>query len=71
MLNDLYEQFSDKEDEERGLFASLEELKQLLYLRRIAVEDWGERPLSKLIHDNDQEITSLYAGIGKGSVLSE
>lgn len=54
LLDELCNQFS-------GLFESKEELKRILYLRGIREEEWGERPLSKLVHDIDLEITELYS----------
>lgn len=41
------------------LFKSIEEAKNLLYLNDIGRENWGNRPLAKLTHDIDKEITRL------------
>lgn len=41
------------------LFSSKNEVKDMLYLRHISPEHWGEYPLSKLVHDIDKEITEL------------
>ena len=46
---------------------SLQDARDMLYMRHISPEHWGEYPLSKLTHDIDEEITELenhsYAGI--------
>lgn len=58
LLDELLEEFGK---EGCRLFESKDDIKRLLYLRSIGVEDWGERPLSKLAHDIDLEISELEA----------
>lgn len=41
------------------LFSSAEEARDMLYMRHISPDRWGEYPLSKLTHDIDEEITEL------------
>lgn len=41
------------------LFSSVQEVRDMLYMRHISSEHWGEHPLSKLTHDIDEEITEL------------
>lgn len=41
------------------LFLSKNDVKDMLYLRHISPEHWGEYPLSKLVYDIDKEITEL------------
>lgn len=43
------------------LFHSLTDVKNTLYLSDIRKENWGKRPLSKLTHDIDEEISRLGA----------
>ena len=43
----------------KGLFHSKEHLRELLYMRSIDEADWGMHPLTKLVHDIDQQITEL------------
>ena len=58
LLEELLEQFGEKDG---GLFESVDDIKRLLFLRGLREEEWGERPLSKLAHDIDREITALEA----------
>lgn len=41
------------------LFHDLTDVKNMLYLSDIRKENWGKRPLSKLTHDIDEEISRL------------
>ena len=41
------------------LFSSIQDARDMLYMRHISPEHWGEHPLSKLTHDIDEEITEL------------
>ena len=41
------------------LISSVQDARNMLYLRHISPEHWGEHPLSKLTHDIDEEITEL------------
>lgn len=45
------------------MFPSVEDVKGVLYLRSIRQSDWGERPLSKLVHDIDSEIGELQKSV--------
>lgn len=49
------------------LFHDLTDVKNMLYLSDIRKENWGKRPLSKLTHDIDEEISRL----GKRDIDSE
>lgn len=51
-LKTLYEEFG-------GLFESLEDVRNMMYLMDIDKEQWGRRPLAKLTHDIDREIREL------------
>lgn len=51
-LKQLYRSFS-------SLFSSVQEVRDMLYMRHISPDRWGEYPLSKLTHDIDEEITEL------------
>lgn len=42
-----------------GLFSSEDELKSTLYLMSLNKNEWGKRPLGKLTHDIDSEISEL------------
>lgn len=48
------------------LFSSVQEAREMLYLRHLSPERWGEHPLSKLTHDIDEEITELETYYSKG-----
>lgn len=41
------------------LFSSVQEVRDMLYMRHLSPDRWGEHPLSKLTHDIDEEITEL------------
>ena len=49
-----------------ALFSSAQEARELLYLRHISPDRWGEHPLSKLTHDIDEEITELESHFSDG-----
>lgn len=42
-----------------GLFSSVQEAREMLYMRHLSPECWSEHPLSKLTHDIDEEISEL------------
>lgn len=58
LIQDLWNQFRDSK-----LFHSEEEVRAALLATYIQQERWGDRPLSKLTHDIQQEIETLYATI--------
>lgn len=45
----------------KGLFHSTQEMKEVFYVMDTEPSKWGNRPLSKLTHDIDQEIEELFA----------
>lgn len=49
------------------LFSSVQEARDMLYLRHISPDCWGEHPLSKLTHDIDEEITELEGHLQKAN----
>lgn len=51
-LQSVYEEFE-------GLFSSVQDVRDMFYMRHVSPESWGEHPLSKLVHDIDEEITEL------------
>ena len=56
LIHDVYMQF-------RPLFSSEKEVRAALLSMNIDRECWGDRPLSKLTHDIQEEIEALYAKI--------
>lgn len=44
-----------------GLFHNTQEMKEIFYVMDTDPSKWGNRPLSKLTHDIDQEIEELFA----------
>ena len=48
-IDDLYRSFPK-------LFASVDEVRSLLYMTNIDESQWGKRPLSKLTHDIDEQL---------------
>lgn len=44
------------------LFESSEDISSILYMMDVEKEGWGRRPLGKLTHDIDCEITELIHG---------